>query len=286
MSSGPYGTEPGTLAYDIASAISDFAAGLATALDPPALADLRFQTATGPVTLEELLDQAITLPTFSTITEGADYSAPDLSGYVDDLGVSIAGVSVNFAAPVQDLLQALEDGFSDIVNGVKGVVVDIVNGLIPLFNTYISGPNGLFESLTDLLIGLGVSFADFLTQFVYKDVFRDFILKWIVNFIAYGLRALVGIPAYKIGEWVMDNLIDKLDSLDILRMFADPGSSFSGFFTGNEGNPTDWLSLIGSILGGFSTVNEGPKSTSGFSELLEEVLETVFTTTKEGSGSD
>jgi hypothetical protein len=278
----PYGAPPGSVAETIANAVHELAATMAAMLDPVPLADLRFADGIGnSVTLEQLLDDAITIPQIGAVASSLSWTAPDLSSYVSDLEIDfglIGGPTFNLAAPIQDMLNGLEFLMTGVVNGLYDAIASLLNSIIAAFNTWIAGPNGVFELLTDVMINLGINFADFMTQFVYKDVFRDFVLKWIMSILAYGLRVVIGIPAYKIGAWVMENLVSGIDNLNLRQMVGSLASTF--FSVGDEGLPTDWNTFLSDILAPFTVEDEGPRSTT-LSTLLHIIKEQIFSVPSE-----
>lgn len=142
-----------------------------------------------------------------------------------------------------------------------------------------------FEMITDAVIDAGLTVIDFITQFVWKDITRDFLIKWLVRIVAYGLRVVVGMPSYFIGKFVLDRVIPGIDSLN-LRTKVDTILSAVNIqpFPGAEADSVDVQKWLETALQDVSVAGEGLTSANTGLPLFEiiSVVGELFNVMQEG----
>jgi len=117
----------------------------------------------------------------------------------------------------------------------------------------------LTELITDNLISIGIALADFVTQFIWKDVIRDFVIKWLLTLGTYGLRVLIAMPSYFLGKFVLDQIFPKLDARDLRRPFdgllSQVGAPLMPSAEAGAAEVQEWATLTLSAF--TSTLKEG-----------------------------
>lgn len=142
-----------------------------------------------------------------------------------------------------------------------------------------------FEMITDAVIDAGLTVIDFITQFVWKDITRDFLIKWLVRIVAYGLRVVVGMPSYFIGKFVLDRVIPGIDSLN-LRTKVDTILSAVNIqpFPTIEADTADVQKWLQTALQDVSVAGEGLSSANTGLPIFEiiSVVGELFNVMQEG----
>jgi len=145
-----------------------------------------------------------------------------------------------------------------------------------------------FEMITDAVIDAGLTIIDFITQFVWKDITRDFLIKWIVRIIAYGLRVVIGMPSYFIGKFVLDRVIPGIDSLN-LRTKIDTILQAVNIqpLPSTEADPADVRTWLETALQDVSVAGEGLASANTGLPLFEiiSVVGELFNVMQEGNAN-
>lgn len=141
-----------------------------------------------------------------------------------------------------------------------------------------------FEMVTDAVIDAGLTVIDFITQFVWKDVTRDFLLKWIVRIISYGLRVVIGMPSYFIGKFVLDRVIPGIDALN-LRTNVNAVLASVGIqpIPSAEADPSDVKTWFETALHDLSVARQGMNGVSTEIPIFElmSIVGQVFTVLQE-----